>query len=136
MAAVGICRERGVSSTRRHSLDGGFADPAACSPRRLPRAQLVDVDFPFPVRHRAIELSEEFNQQLSEKRALAVRDFLVEQGIPVTSLGAQGFGKAMPVAPNDTAAGRQRNRRVELIVAGDVIGIPFTARRPEVPSAN
>jgi outer membrane protein OmpA-like peptidoglycan-associated protein len=80
--------------------------------------------------------SEEFNQQLSEKRALAVRDFLVEQGIPVTSLGAQGFGKAMPVAPNDSAAGRQRNRRVELIVAGDVIGIPFTARRPEVPSAN
>ena len=71
--------------------------------------------------------SEEFNQQLSEKRALAVRDFLVEQGIPVTSLGAQGFGKAMPVAPNDTAAGRQRNRRVELVVAGDVIGIPFTA---------
>jgi outer membrane protein OmpA-like peptidoglycan-associated protein len=76
--------------------------------------------------------SEEFNQQLSEKRALAVRDFLVEQGIPVMSLGAQGFGKTMPVAPNDTASGRQRNRRVELIVAGDVIGIPFTARRAEV----
>ena len=76
--------------------------------------------------------SEEFNQQLSEKRALSVRDFLVEQGIPLTSLGAQGFGKAMPVAPNDTAAGRQRNRRVELIVAGDVIGIPFTARIAEL----
>ena len=76
--------------------------------------------------------SEEFNQQLSEKRALSVRDFLVEQGIPVTSLGAQGFGKAMPVAPNDTAAGRQRNRRVELVVAGDVIGIPFTARVAEL----
>jgi outer membrane protein OmpA-like peptidoglycan-associated protein len=76
--------------------------------------------------------SEEFNQQLSEKRALAVRDFLVEQGIPVMSLGAQGFGKTMPVAGNETAAGRQRNRRVELIVAGDVIGIPFTARRAEL----
>ncbi|HET9216422.1 MAG TPA: OmpA family protein [Terriglobia bacterium] len=76
--------------------------------------------------------TEEFNQQLSEKRALSVRDFLVEQGIPLTSLGAQGFGKAMPVAPNDTAAGRQRNRRVELIVAGDVIGIPFTARIAEL----
>jgi outer membrane protein OmpA-like peptidoglycan-associated protein len=76
--------------------------------------------------------SEEFNQQLSEKRAVTVRDFLVEQGIPLMSLGAHGFGKAMPVAPNDTAAGRQRNRRVELIVAGDVIGIPFTARRAEV----
>jgi outer membrane protein OmpA-like peptidoglycan-associated protein len=72
--------------------------------------------------------SDEFNQQLSEKRAHTVRDFLEEQGLPVDSLGAHGFGKTMPVAPNDTAAGRQQNRRVELIVAGDVIGIPFTAR--------
>src|SRR5206468_375584 len=70
---------------------------------------------------------DEFNQQLSEKRAMAVRDFLVEQGIPLTSLGAHGFGKTMPAASNDTAAGRQRNRRVELVVAGDVIGIPITA---------
>ena len=70
---------------------------------------------------------DDFNQQLSEKRAMAVRDFLAEQGLPDASLGAHGFGKTMPVAPNDTAAGRQRNRRVELIVAGDVIGIPFTA---------
>ena len=70
--------------------------------------------------------SDEFNQQLSEKRALAVRDFLAGQGIAITSLGAQGFGKTMPVASNDTAAGRQLNRRVELVVAGDVIGIPFT----------
>jgi len=71
--------------------------------------------------------TDDFNQLLSEKRALAVRDFLVEQGIAITSLGAQGFGKTMPVASNDTAAGRQRNRRVELVVAGDVIGIPITA---------
>ncbi len=71
--------------------------------------------------------TDEFNQQLSQKRALAVRDFLVEQGIPITSLGAHGFGKTMPVASNDTADGRQRNRRVELVVAGDVIGIPITA---------
>jgi outer membrane protein OmpA-like peptidoglycan-associated protein len=71
--------------------------------------------------------TDDFNQVLSEKRALAVRDFLAEQGIPITSLGAQGFGKTMPVASNDTAAGRQRNRRVELVVAGDVIGIPITA---------
>jgi len=71
--------------------------------------------------------SDNFNQVLSEKRALTVRDFLVEQGIPIASLGAQGFGKTMPAASNDTAAGRQRNRRVELVVAGDVIGIPITA---------
>jgi outer membrane protein OmpA-like peptidoglycan-associated protein len=71
--------------------------------------------------------TDEFNQLLSQKRALSVRDFLVEQGIPITSLGAQGFGKTMPAASNDTASGRQRNRRVELVVAGDVIGIPITA---------
>ena len=80
--------------------------------------------------------TDEFNQQLSEKRALAVRDFLLEQGLPITSLGAQGFGKTMPVAANDTPAGRQRNRRVELVVAGDVIGIPFAARRAQLPLGN
>jgi outer membrane protein OmpA-like peptidoglycan-associated protein len=71
--------------------------------------------------------TDEFNQLLSEKRALSVRDFLVEQGLPITSLGAHGFGKTMPAASNDTANGRQRNRRVELVVAGDVIGIPISA---------
>jgi outer membrane protein OmpA-like peptidoglycan-associated protein len=71
--------------------------------------------------------SDEFNQQLSEKRAMSVRDFLAVQGIPITSLGARGLGKTMPVAPNETSAGRQLNRRVELIVAGDVIGIPLTS---------
>src|SRR5213078_1521196 len=67
--------------------------------------------------------TDEYNQQLSEKRAGAVRDFLVQQGIPLSSVSAQGFGKTMPVGSNDTAAGRQRNRRVELVVSGDVIGI-------------
>jgi outer membrane protein OmpA-like peptidoglycan-associated protein len=74
---------------------------------------------------------DEFNQQLSEKRAATVRDFLVQQGIPITTVSAQGFGKTMPVASNDTAAGRQRNRRVEMIVAGDVIGIPIRPSRQE-----
>src|SRR4029450_8521930 len=75
--------------------------------------------------HTASVGTDDFNKLLSEKRALAVRDFLVEQGIPITSLGVQGFGKTMPVASNDTAAGRQRNRRVELVVGGGGIGIPF-----------
>jgi outer membrane protein OmpA-like peptidoglycan-associated protein len=74
--------------------------------------------------------SDSFNQLLSEKRAMTVRDFLAAQGIPITSLGARGFGKTMPVGPNDSAAGRQLNRRVELIVAGDVIGIPLTSSVP------
>jgi outer membrane protein OmpA-like peptidoglycan-associated protein len=70
--------------------------------------------------------SDEFNQQLSEKRAATVRDYLVQQGIGINGVSARGFGKTMPAASNDTAAGRQLNRRVEMIVAGDVIGIPIS----------
>jgi outer membrane protein OmpA-like peptidoglycan-associated protein len=65
---------------------------------------------------------DEFNQQLSERRADSVRDFLAEQGVPASSITAKGFGKTQPVASNDTAEGRQRNRRVELVVNGDAIG--------------
>jgi outer membrane protein OmpA-like peptidoglycan-associated protein len=71
--------------------------------------------------------SDEFNMQLSEKRAWAVRDYLTQQGINPALITARGFGKTQPVASNDTAAGRQQNRRVEMIVAGDVIGTPINA---------
>src|SRR5262249_2025632 len=74
--------------------------------------------------------SDEFNQQLSEKRGATVRDFLVQQGIALNAVSVRGFGKAMPVASNDTAEGRQRNRRVEMIVSGDVIGIPIGPTGP------
>jgi len=66
--------------------------------------------------------SDEFNQQLSERRADSVRDFLAEQGVAPSTITAHGFGKTQPVASNDTAEGRQRNRRVELVVNGDAIG--------------
>ena len=66
--------------------------------------------------------SDEYNQQLSERRADSVRDFLAEQGVPVSSITARGFGKTQPVASNDTPEGRQRNRRVELVVNGSAIG--------------
>ena len=66
--------------------------------------------------------SDEMNQQLSERRADSVRDFLAEQGVPASAISAHGFGKTQPVAGNDTAEGRQRNRRVELVVNGDAIG--------------
>ena len=65
---------------------------------------------------------DEYNQRLSEQRAMAVRDYLTEQGIPATAVTAKGFGKSLPVATNDNAAGRQRNRRVELVVSGEIIG--------------
>jgi outer membrane protein OmpA-like peptidoglycan-associated protein len=66
--------------------------------------------------------SDEFNQQLSERRADSVRDFLLQQGVSGSSVTARGFGKTQPVASNDTAEGRQRNRRVELVVTGEAIG--------------
>jgi len=66
--------------------------------------------------------SDEFNQTLSEKRAGSVRDYLVAQGLTGDSVTATGLGKTDPIAENTTAAGRQKNRRVEIIVSGEVIG--------------
>jgi outer membrane protein OmpA-like peptidoglycan-associated protein len=66
--------------------------------------------------------SEEFNQSLSEKRAASVRDYLVDAGVPITNVIARGFGKTRPVADNTSSEGRKLNRRVEMIVSGDVIG--------------
>jgi outer membrane protein OmpA-like peptidoglycan-associated protein len=64
-----------------------------------------------------------FNQQLSQQRAAAVRDYLVSQGLKSTEIVAvDGFGPSQPVASNATPAGRQQNRRVEIVVAGDAIG--------------
>jgi outer membrane protein OmpA-like peptidoglycan-associated protein len=70
---------------------------------------------------------DEMNQQLSERRADSVRDFLAEQGVPGSAMAAKGFGKTQPVASNDTADGRQKNRRVELVVNGDAIGTGATS---------
>jgi outer membrane protein OmpA-like peptidoglycan-associated protein len=61
------------------------------------------------------------NQRLSENRADAVRSYLVTQGIASSAVTTKGFGQSQPVASNDTAAGRQQNRRVELVVAGETI---------------
>ena len=68
-----------------------------------------------------------FNVKLSEQRADSVKDFLGEQGVAMSAISAQGFGKAEPVATNDTPEGRQRNRRVEIVVNGDSIGTSTTA---------
>ena len=63
-----------------------------------------------------------YNQGLSERRAESVRAYLVDQKFAAGSIGATGFGEGQPVATNDTASGRQQNRRVELVVSGDIIG--------------
>jgi outer membrane protein OmpA-like peptidoglycan-associated protein len=74
--------------------------------------------------------SDAYNQQLSEKRAASVRDYLVQQGLPMSSATERGFGKTQPIASNATAAGRQQNRRVELVVSGEVIGTAIGSHSP------
>ena len=67
---------------------------------------------------------EAMNQTLSENRAGSVRDYLVEEGVSRNSVSSRGFGDTLPVASNENAAGRQQNRRVELLVSGEAIGSP------------
>jgi outer membrane protein OmpA-like peptidoglycan-associated protein len=66
---------------------------------------------------------DEYNQKLSEERAGTVRDFLVQEGVSMNSVVAVGYGKSEPIASNDTASGRAQNRRVEMVVSGNAIGI-------------
>jgi outer membrane protein OmpA-like peptidoglycan-associated protein len=74
---------------------------------------------------------DDYNQRLSEQRAASVRDYLVKQGLSMNSVTAKGFGKTQPVATNETATGRQQNRRVELVVSGEVIGVQIGS--PTIP---
>jgi len=82
----------------------------------------------YPTLHLTIEGytdstgSAEYNQALSEKRAYALQSYLVSMGLDPRAMTAQGFGMNNPVADNSTAAGRQKNRRVEIVVSGEVIG--------------
>jgi outer membrane protein OmpA-like peptidoglycan-associated protein len=91
-------------------------------------AKISGIVLAYPTLNLAVEGNtdsvgtEAFNQELSEKRAEAVRDYLIQQGVPESSTTATGFGKTRPIASNDTSEGRQQNRRVELVVSGEVIG--------------
>ena len=91
-------------------------------------AKISGIVLAYPTLYLAIEGNTDsvggdaYNQQLSEDRAGSVRDYLATEGIPAASMTARGFGKSQPVTSNDSAAGRQQNRRVELVVSGEVIG--------------
>ena len=63
-----------------------------------------------------------YNQTLSEQRGESVRGYLTHEGMPAASVTSKGFGKTQPVSSNDTAKGRQENRRVEIVISGEVIG--------------
>jgi outer membrane protein OmpA-like peptidoglycan-associated protein len=91
-------------------------------------AKVSGIVLAYPSLHVAVEGhtdsvgGDQYNQDLSEHRAQAVRDYFVQQGIPSGAVEARGFGKSEPIASNDTAEGRQQNRRVELVLSGDAIG--------------
>jgi outer membrane protein OmpA-like peptidoglycan-associated protein len=70
---------------------------------------------------------DDYNQQLSEQRGATVRDYLTGQGMATGSVSSKGFGKTQPVASNETPAGRQQNRRVELVISGEIIGTTIGA---------
>jgi outer membrane protein OmpA-like peptidoglycan-associated protein len=96
-------------------------------------AKISGIVLAYPTLQLAIEGNtdsvgtEAFNQQLSEQRAEGVRSYLTQQGVPESSTTAKGYGKTQPIASNDTSEGRQQNRRVELIVSGEVIGTKIVA---------
>jgi outer membrane protein OmpA-like peptidoglycan-associated protein len=73
----------------------------------------------------------ESNQQLSEQRAHAVFAYLEQQKIPPMAMNVAAFGETRPIAPNDTAEGRQHNRRVEVVVSGEAIGVTATRDSPQ-----
>jgi outer membrane protein OmpA-like peptidoglycan-associated protein len=79
--------------------------------------------------------SDAYNQRLSEDRANAVRSFLVSQGVASANITARGFGKTRPVASNSTDAGRQQNRRVELVVSGEILGTTVSDLRTSETSS-
>jgi len=91
-------------------------------------AKVSGIVLAYPSLHLAVEGhtdsvgGDEYNQNLSEHRAGSVRDYFVQQGIPAGAIEAKGFGKAEPIASNETSEGRAQNRRVELVLSGDAIG--------------
>lgn len=100
-------------------------------------AKVSGIVLAYPSLHVAIEGhtdsvgSDEYNQQLSQRRAQAVKDYFVQQGINSNAVEARGFGKTEPIASNDTTEGRQQNRRVELILSGDAIGVDAQGAAPQ-----
>ncbi|MFL6353164.1 MAG: OmpA family protein [Bryobacteraceae bacterium] len=79
--------------------------------------------------------SDELNRRLSEQRADTVREFLVSQGINPQSVTAVGYGKNYPVGSNETPSGRALNRRVELVISGEVIGVHIGVPPAQTPPA-
>ena len=107
-------------------FDTGKADLKPTARERL--AKVAGILISYPDIHVEIDGytdstgSLEFNERLSQERADSVRGYLSSQGVNSSTMVTQGFGPSDPVASNETATGRQQNRRVELVVSGSSIG--------------
>jgi outer membrane protein OmpA-like peptidoglycan-associated protein len=98
----------------------GTADLSAAARESLARFSGIVASYPdlrFRVEgHTDNTGSVETNQELSLRRAIAVRDYLISQGVAASSTDVAGLGPSRPIADNETAEGRQRNRRVEIVI--------------------
>ena len=118
-------------------FDTGKADLKSTARERL--AKVAGILIAYPDIHVEIDGytdstgSLELNERLSQERADAVRSYLSSQGVNSSAITTQGFGPSQPIASNDTASGRQQNRRVELVVSGSSIG---EAAQQNAPSQN
>jgi len=107
-------------------FDTGKADLRSTARERL--AKVAGILIAYPDIHVEVDGytdstgSEDFNMRLSQERSDAVRNYLASQGVNQGVITTHGFGEGDPIASNDTAAGRQQNRRVELVVSGQSIG--------------
>ena len=103
-------------------VDSSQLDPGARA--SLDQAVSVFVEYPKTAivvqGHTDSTGSESYNQELSERRAGAVRNYLISRGVDADRMAAVGFGEGQPVASNDTATGRQQNRRVDLLLKAKV----------------
>jgi outer membrane protein OmpA-like peptidoglycan-associated protein len=76
--------------------------------------------------------SDATNHELSYRRAIAVRDYLIAQGVAASRIDVEGFGPSRPIADNITPDGRARNRRVEIVISGGLLNASRSAQRPAV----
>jgi outer membrane protein OmpA-like peptidoglycan-associated protein len=79
----------------------------------MQRATFIEV-----VGHTDDKWETDYNMELSKNRAASVRDFLVSQGVDASKMVTTGMGESMPIASNNTRAGRAQNRRVEILILG------------------
>jgi OOP family OmpA-OmpF porin len=84
----------------------------------LAKLKGVDVEMVIATGHTDSIGTEAYNQKLSERRAAAVKEYLVSKGIPASKITTIGKGESQPVATNKTAEGRQKNRRVDIEFKG------------------